>query len=91
MAWRSRVDGPAHRPDKKAGRDLGPRLIEPSYDDAASPSRVPEPPLDGVRGPTRRHIHTVVRAPNGNDYGQDLLRQHYDAFRNDPEHGHATD
>jgi hypothetical protein len=52
---------------------------------------VPEPPLDGVRGPTRRHIHTVVRAPNGNDYGQDLLRQHYDAFRNDPEHGHATD
>jgi len=28
--------------------------------------------------PTRRHIHTVVRTPNGNDYGQDLLRQHYE-------------
>jgi hypothetical protein len=27
--------------------------------------------------PTRDHIHTVVRTPNGNDYGQDLLRQHY--------------
>jgi hypothetical protein len=27
--------------------------------------------------PTRAHIHTVVRTPNGNDYGQDLLRQHY--------------
>jgi hypothetical protein len=27
--------------------------------------------------PTRRHIHTIVRTPNGNDYGQDLLRQHY--------------
>jgi hypothetical protein len=27
--------------------------------------------------PTRRHIHTVVRTPNGNDYGKDLLRQHY--------------
>lgn len=27
--------------------------------------------------PTREHIHTVVRTPNGNDYGSDLLRQHY--------------
>ena len=26
--------------------------------------------------PTRNHIHTVVRTPNGNDYGKDLLRQH---------------
>lgn len=26
--------------------------------------------------PTRRHVHTVVRTPNGNDYGQDLLRLH---------------
>jgi len=28
------------------------------------------------RRPTRAHIHTVVRTPNGNDYGKDLLRQH---------------
>ncbi len=28
--------------------------------------------------PTRQHIHTVVRTPNGNDYGKDLLRQHYE-------------
>jgi len=27
--------------------------------------------------PTRNHIHTIVRTPNGNDYGKDLLRQHY--------------
>jgi hypothetical protein len=27
--------------------------------------------------PTRDHIHTVVRTPNGNDYGKDLLRLHY--------------
>jgi hypothetical protein len=27
--------------------------------------------------PTRQHIHAVVRTPNGNDYGKDLLRQHY--------------
>ena len=29
------------------------------------------------RKPTREHIHVVVRTPNGNDYGKDLLRQHY--------------
>jgi hypothetical protein len=28
------------------------------------------------RGATRNHIHTVVRTPNGNDYGKDLLKQH---------------
>jgi hypothetical protein len=27
--------------------------------------------------PTRDHIHVVIRTPNGNDYGKDLLRQHY--------------
>jgi len=27
--------------------------------------------------PVRQHIHAVVRTPNGNDYGKDLLRQHY--------------
>jgi hypothetical protein len=25
---------------------------------------------------TRQHIHVIVRTPNGNDYGKDLLRQH---------------
>ncbi|MFE7522162.1 DUF3500 domain-containing protein [Streptomyces halstedii] len=29
--------------------------------------------------PARFHVHTVVRTPNGNDYGKDLLRQHYAA------------
>jgi hypothetical protein len=28
--------------------------------------------------PIRDHIHTVVRTPNGNDYGKDLLRQHHE-------------
>ena len=28
------------------------------------------------QAPTRQHIHVVVRTPNGNDYGKDLLRQH---------------
>ena len=30
--------------------------------------------------PARTHIHTVMRTPNGNDYGKDLLRQHYARF-----------
>ncbi len=28
--------------------------------------------------PSTDHVHTVVRTPNGNDYGKDLLRQHYE-------------
>ena len=33
--------------------------------------------MPGPKEPGRRHVHTVVRTPNGNDYGKDLLRQHY--------------
>ena len=33
--------------------------------------------LNPSREPNREHIHTIVRTPNGNDYGKDLLRQHY--------------
>jgi hypothetical protein len=32
---------------------------------------------------TRNHIHTVVRTPNGNDYGKVLLRKHVDAAPGD--------
>ncbi|WP_200308736.1 DUF3500 domain-containing protein [Streptomyces adelaidensis] len=28
-------------------------------------------------GPTQKHVHSIVRTPNGNDYGKELLRQHY--------------
>jgi hypothetical protein len=35
--------------------------------------------LDGPKLPTRQHVHTVVRTPNGNDYGKDLLGQHLQA------------
>ena len=34
--------------------------------------------------PNPQHIHTVIRTPNGNDYGKDLLRQHY------LQHPHST-
>jgi hypothetical protein len=33
-----------------------------------------------VDQPTRLHIHTVTRTPNGNDYGRDYLRQHHARF-----------
>ena len=37
--------------------------------------------LNDPRGvPYKEHIHAVVRTPNGNDYGKDLLRQHYEAL-----------
>lgn len=29
----------------------------------------------------RNHIHSVVRTPNGNDYGKDLLRQHHERHK----------
>jgi fructose-1,6-bisphosphatase/inositol monophosphatase family enzyme len=35
--------------------------------------------------PTRHHVHTVVRTPNGGDYGADLLREHHERF--DHRHG----
>jgi hypothetical protein len=44
--------------------------------------------LPGPRVPNREHVHTVVRTPNGNDYGKDLLRQHYERERGNAAHGH---
>jgi hypothetical protein len=35
--------------------------------------------------PAKFHVHTIVRTPNGNDYGLDLLRQHY---KSAPHHRH---
>ncbi len=38
--------------------------------------------------PTRDHIHTIVRTPNGNDYGRDLLRHHYEMHDHSHPHTH---
>lgn len=46
-------------------------LIEFDHQRRVAPFRTTEPARD--------HIHTVIRTPNGNDYGKDLLRQHYHA------------
>jgi hypothetical protein len=35
--------------------------------------------------PSRHHIHTVLRTPNGGDYGADLLGEHHARF----DHGHG--
>ena len=35
--------------------------------------------------PSRFHVHTVVRTPNGGDYGADLLRRHHEEF----DHAHG--
>ncbi len=54
-------------------------LIEFDHQRPANLARFAKNPL----APNRQHIHCVVRTPNGNDYGKDLLRQHYEA------HAHA--
>jgi hypothetical protein len=46
--------------------------------------------LKDPKEPSRRHVHTVVRTPNGNDYGKDLLRLHYEQHKHDAAHGHAA-
>lgn len=38
------------------------------------------------REPAKCHIHTIVRTPNGNDYGKDILRQHYREAHGVPAH-----
>lgn len=42
--------------------------------------------------PAKFHVHTIVRTPNGNDYGFDLLRQHYQKsphHRREHDHRHG--
>jgi hypothetical protein len=34
-------------------------------------------PGTDTNAPNHEHIHVIVRTPNGNDYGKDVLRQHY--------------
>jgi Protein of unknown function (DUF3500) len=41
--------------------------------------------------PERFHVHTIARAPNGGDYGADLLRQHYAAGGHEGGGAHSHD
>ena len=52
-------------------------LIEFDHQRRVAPFRSAEP--------SRDHIHAVLRTPNGNDYGKDLLRQHLEMHH----HGHS--
>lgn len=47
--------------------------------------------LSRSTAPTREHIHTVVRTPNGNDYGKDLLRQHHEQHKHGGKHDHLKE
>ena len=40
--------------------------------------------------PFREHVHVVIRTPNGNDYGKDLLRQHYATHKHDAAGRHTV-
>ncbi len=41
------------------------------------------------REATRNHIHTMIRTPNGNDYGKSLLQQHINKYhQNGTTHSH---
>ena len=48
-------------------------LIEFDHNQPANLRHLAADPM----APNVEHIHTIVRTPNGNDYGKDLLRQHY--------------
>lgn len=40
--------------------------------------------------PKKFHVHTIVRTPNGNDYGMDLLRLHYEQAHDGQRPGHGA-
>ncbi len=40
---------------------------------------------------TRHHVHSVVRTPNGGDYGIDLLRQHHERYDHSTGHHVANE
>ena len=71
-----------------ASRRIENRFLMPGDDECAFYYRIQSPVLlieyDNHPGvflanpePARYHVHTIVHAPNGNDYGRDLLAQHY--------------
>jgi hypothetical protein len=47
-------------------------LIELDHQRPAGLRHVNDPAVPNVE-----HVHSIVRTPNGNDYGKDLLKQHY--------------
>ena len=54
-------------------------LIEFDHQNPVGSTRINE-----AGKPTRDHIHTVIRTPNGNDYGKDLLGQHLASHHHGP-------
>lgn len=44
--------------------------------------------VDDPSKPMKEHVHVVIRTPNGNDYGKDLLRQHLAQHKHGEAHSH---
>ncbi|MER5439728.1 DUF3500 domain-containing protein [Streptomyces sp. NPDC002790] len=57
------------------GNAGGPPSGEPSGQPSGAPSGGPGGGMGGGK-PTQQHIHTIIRTPNGGDYGVDLLKLH---------------
>jgi hypothetical protein len=51
--------------------------------DHESPGPLGQNPDYASNSPTRHHINSMIRTPNGNDYGKDLLRQHLLAYKHE--------
>jgi len=76
-----------HPPGEERGRRPAADAAGPARAVPAGRVDADQPHVDSAHGvaaraadpkaPNREHIHAVVRTPNGNDYGKDLLRQHY--------------
>ncbi|MEU4659004.1 DUF3500 domain-containing protein [Streptomyces sp. NPDC023723] len=66
LAWHEEEDGSSASPSASA-----------SGTPSASASTLPGGAPGGQSAePTQQHIHTIIRTPNGNDYGVDLLKLH---------------
>ena len=73
--------------EERAGLDLIRSLNDSQRSRAVTrPSIHPDDLPQDNPVPSRNHIHTIVRTPNGGDYGVDLLRQHHERY----DHSHGT-
>ena len=78
------IGGGGTAPGSKRGSPGSADLGRKTRSTTASRARLPVVEFDHKSGvwltnpePAKCHIHTTVRTPNGNDYGKDLLRAHY--------------
>jgi hypothetical protein len=69
------AESPLGYHESDGGTSVSPSASE-SASASASASAGPGGPGGPQGAPTQQHIHTIIRTPNGNDYGVDLLKLH---------------